>query len=172
MQLDVQRCCAALSETLRQLISVQCSDVEQQTYPTRTLLTPLDYVGAGRLEEAVEVVHAYRVSGIEPFMPVFDQGVHLGVLAEWTSAGLMLLDGTHRAKAAWQLEIPAIKVFTYSMSFADPPCNLVSMADLAVRRNVSPIDTKRSNLGDAGRVWRDGPALVSGAKSLLERTKE
>jgi len=70
--------------------------------PVAKLRSVIDLVELSRIRLSRQVLSIYEEARVSPFAPVVDGGgnPHLGLLLEDTKAGLLILDGTHRAYAA------------------------------------------------------------------------
>lgn len=166
-----RRCIQALSQALAKRISADCCHVELITTATVELLSPLDFLDRCRAEGAEMVVRKYVANRLGCYIPVWDGEPHLGVLAERTSAGLMVIDGTHRVRAAAAARISELRVFVYSMGNAPPPCELRPAGALPLADRATTSGKGDLVRGDGPAAWRDGAGTIALAATILKNQR-
>ena len=167
--LEVDRCEAAWTRALREVLSGVASDAVLVRMPIEDLCTPLDFIERRRAGEATDLTLAMMSEGVEPFLPVASATVHPGVIVEMTSGGPMIVDGTHRLRGAWTLGLRQAWVFTYSLGGSDPPATLQPIPRLRILDGVEAAQPMGDMMRSVGAPWRDGPSVVARARTLLEK---
>lgn len=144
-------------------------EVESVVVPTVTLLSAIDVVDPGRLRGAKRIWRKYGEAGLPRFVSVLDsnEAVHLGVLAERTPSGIMILDGVHRCLANLRAGTTMTSVLLIDRTpRVPPPCDLLELDRVEFNSDPHPA---HKFIGASKELFRPGSAIVDKTVSIIQK---